>query len=151
MRIGPGSGDGCQRVVLADSPSSDNGGVLAATAVYDGGQAWVTQFGIEANTAIESADAQSGVAITPEIVENQTIEFTDLVISVEDDQKVTIYIDNNGTPGSSIYVLYMSARSVVQLTTRSWPNIPGATGRTVKVMTSAAGNISITPLFKTNV
>lgn len=150
MPNGPGTSTGCQRVCLADADSDGNGGYESSVAILDGGPAWAVQNGVGTG-AISSSDATSGMDLTSELPADQVIQITDMIISVGADMTVTIEEATSGVGGTNIVVLYMAANTTIQITPRSWIQVNGASGKKVRAITSAAGNISITFLYRSNI
>lgn len=150
MPNGPGTSTGCQRVCLADAETDGNGGYESSVAILDGGPAWAVQNGLGTG-AISSADATTGLDLTSELPADQVIQITDMIISVDTAMTVTIEEATSGVGGTNIVVLYMAANTTIQITPRSWIQVNGASGKKVRAITSAAGNISITFLFRSNI
>ncbi len=150
MPTGPGPMDGCQRVVLADPEIDYATNIIGNVSSLDAGPAWAVQNGI-GGAAIESGDATAGLNLTSEIVAEQVIYITDIIISSDTEMKITIQEATNDVAGTNIIVLYVPANFVGQITPRSFIQVTGAAGKKVRAVASAAGNISITFLYKTNI
>lgn len=150
MALGPGQADGAQRMVLAELIADQAGwpsGYAPNVSSMDAGPAWADS----AFNAIQSSNATSGMDLTAEIPPDDELRITDVIISVDTDMKVTIEEATNDVSGNARFVVFMAANTTIQITTRGWLTVAGASGKKIRAITSAAGNIAVTLMTKAKI
>lgn len=109
----------------------------------DGGAAWLPKLGVSGATAQSANASVTPLVITDAPDTDKRIVLDDLELSVDTDMKVTL---RTTTDQVIIGVYFMPANSAIQITTRGKKRAP-ATGRTLEVLTSVAGNVAVTALY----
>lgn len=118
--------------------------LTGALFMKDAGAAWATVRGLTNSAPFTSADQSAAVAaVTAAPTSGQKLVITDLIVSVDTDMTATFTVE---TTGHVVHKLYLPAKSVVNLCTRS-PVKLGTADKKLMVQTSAAGNIAVQALY----
>jgi hypothetical protein len=110
--------------------------------ISDDGPAWTSSY---LHTA--SANASGGVDITAAPTAGQKIVIDDVIASTDTTLKFTLEEETSGT---DIIVMFLSASSVMQITSRGRIKLPVA-DKKLRLVTSAAGNIAITVAYHSEI
>lgn len=116
-------------------------------ATGDGGPAWTTSRGVGGGR-FTSSDASAGTSnITDAPRSGQKLVITDLLISSDTDLRLDFSMEDDMTIIESIRI---PANSTMQITPRGKWKLPNA-DKKLQVQTSAAGNISVTAFYYSEV
>lgn len=113
----------------------------AGTPNYDGGAAWISQFGINTGSGFTSSNVSgTATSVTDVPISGQKLVVTDVLVSVDTAMRIDLQEE---TTGIVISRIYLPANGTVQWTPRSKTKLSTANKR-LQVKSNATGNVAIT-------
>lgn len=116
-------------------------------ATKDAGAAWASVLGV-AGVAFTSADATTAAAVTDAPTGGQKLVITDIIVS--SDTAMFLIFHEESTAGTIIWKVFLPANGSAQFTPRGKIKLP-TVDKKLMVDASAAGNISVTALYYSEV
>ncbi len=116
--------------------------LIQSNETKDLGCALDSSFGI-AGARFTSADATTVVDVSDAPTTGQKLVVTDLIVSVDTAMGVAFYEKDAAEP---LLEMFLPANGTAQITPRGKLKLTTA-NKTLQVKTSAAGNISVTPIY----